>query len=96
MAKTSMVMASGRRAKIVKKVLRQTCSVKELDRLRAVPDERAAAQRKLQSMPRDAKSIATEESLRDHGPFAQACIANRELSVVKIREVAFRGGDSGV
>ena len=55
MAKTNMVEREKRRAKIAKKYAAKRAQLKELIRSpRTSADDRAAAQVKLQSMPRDA------------------------------------------
>ena len=55
MAKTSMVEREKRRAGIVKKYAAKRAQLKELIRSpRTSPEARAAAQAKLQSLPRDA------------------------------------------
>ena len=60
MAKTSMVEREKRRAGIVKKYAAKRAQLKELIRSpRTSPEARAAAQAKLQAMPRDASRAAT-------------------------------------
>ena len=57
MAKTSMVEREKRRAKIVKRYAAKRAQLKELIRNpKTSPEERAAAQAKLQSQPRDASA----------------------------------------
>ncbi len=81
MAKTSMVEREKRRAKIVKKYAAKRAQLKELIRdPKTSPEERAAAQAKLQSQPRDASPCARAQSLRHHGPLARGLPQVRPLA----------------
>jgi small subunit ribosomal protein S14 len=96
MAKTSMVMRERRRAKIVKRYATQRAQLKELIRApRTSPDERAAAQAKLQSMPRDASPSRQRNRCAITGR-SRGVYRKFGLSRVKIREVAFRGEIPGL
>jgi small subunit ribosomal protein S14 len=96
MAKTSMVMRERRRAKIVKRYATQRAQLKELIRApRTSPDERAAAQAKLQSMPRDASPARQRNRCAITGR-SRGVYRKFGLSRVKIREVAFRGEIPGL
>jgi len=96
MAKTSMVMRERRRAKIVKRYAAQRVQLKELIRApRTSPDERAAAQAKLQSMPRDASPSRQRNRCAITGR-SRGVYRKFGLSRVKIREVAFRGEIPGL
>ena len=96
MAKTSMVMRERRRAKIVKRHAVQRAQLKELIRApRTSPDERAAAQAKLQSMPRDASPSRQRNRCAITGR-SRGVYRKFGLSRVKIREVAFRGEIPGL
>ena len=96
MAKTSMVMRERRRAKIVKRYAATRAQLKELIRApRTSPDERAAAQAKLQSMPRDASASRQRNRCAITGR-SRGVYRKFGLSRVKIREVAFRGEIPGL
>jgi small subunit ribosomal protein S14 len=96
MAKTSMVMRERRRAKIVKRYAATRAQLKELIRApRTSPDERAAAQAKLQSMPRDASPSRQRNRCAITGR-SRGVYRKFGLSRVKIREVAFRGEIPGL
>jgi small subunit ribosomal protein S14 len=95
-AKTSMVERERRRAKIVKRHAAQRAQLKELIRNpRTSPDERVAAQAKLQSMPRDASPSRLRNRCaitgRPRGVYRKFGLAR-----TKIREVAFRGEIPGL
>ncbi len=96
MAKTSMVERERRRAKIVKRYATQRAQLKELIRApRTSPDDRAAAQAKLQSMPRDASPSRQRNRCAITGR-SRGVYRKFGLSRVKIREVAFRGEIPGL
>jgi small subunit ribosomal protein S14 len=96
MAKTSMVMRERRRAKIVKRYAASRAQLKELIRNpRTSPDDRAAAQAKLQSMPRDASPSRQRNRCAITGR-SRGVYRKFGLSRVKIREVAFRGEIPGL
>jgi small subunit ribosomal protein S14 len=95
-AKTSMVERERRRAKIVKRHANQRAQLKELIRSpRTSPDERVAAQVKLQSLPRDASPSRQRNRCaitgRPRGVYRKFGLAR-----TKIREVAFRGEIPGL
>ena len=72
MAKTNMVMREKRRAKIVKRYAAKRAQLKELIRSpKTSPEERAAAQAKLQTHAAGREPIAAAQPLRDHGPLAR-------------------------
>ena len=96
MAKTSMVERERRRAKIVKRYAVQRADLKEQIRSpRTSPDDRAAAQVKLQSMPRDASASRQRNRCAITGR-SRGVYRKFGLSRVKIREVAFRGEIPGL
>ncbi|HKZ74492.1 MAG TPA: 30S ribosomal protein S14 [Steroidobacteraceae bacterium] len=96
MAKTNMVEREKRRAKLVKKYAVKRAQLKELIRSpRTSPEERAAAQARLQSMPRDAspsrQRMRCAITGRSRGVYRKFGLAR-----VKIREVANRGEIPGL
>ena len=96
MAKTSMVERERRRAKIVKRYAVQRAQLKELIRSpRTSQEERAAAQMKLQSMPRDASPARQRNRCAITGR-SRGVYRKFGLSRVKIREVANRGEIPGL
>ena len=96
MAKTSMVERERRRAKIVKRYAAQRAQLKELIRApRTSPDERAAAQAKLQSMPRDASPSRQRNRCAITGR-SRGVYRRFGLSRVKVREAVGRGELPGV
>jgi small subunit ribosomal protein S14 len=96
MAKTSMVMRERRRAKIVKRYAAQRAALKEQIRSpRTSQDDRAAAQVKLQQMPRDASKSRQRNRCAITGR-SRGVYRKFGLSRVKIREVAFRGEIPGL
>ena len=96
MAKTSMVERERRRAKIVKRYAVQRAQLKELIRSpRTSQEERAAAQTKLQSMPRDASPARQRNRCAITGR-SRGVYRKFGLSRVKIREVANRGEIPGL
>ena len=96
MAKTSMVEREKRRAKIVKKYAAKRAQLKELIRDPGTsPEERAAAQAKLQSQPRDASPSRGRNRCAITGR-SRGVYRKFGLSRVKIREVANRGEIPGL
>ena len=96
MAKTSMVEREKRRAKIVKKYAAKRAQLKELIRNpKTSPEERAAAQAKLQSQPRDASAARGRNRCAITGR-SRGVYRKFGLSRVKIREVANRGEIPGL
>ena len=96
MAKTSMVMRERRRAKIVKRYAATRAQLKELIRSpRTSQDDRAAAQVKLQSLPRDSSPPRQRNRCAITGR-SRGVYRKFGLSRVKIREVAFRGEIPGL
>jgi small subunit ribosomal protein S14 len=95
-AKTSMVERERRRAKIVKRYAAQRVQLKETIRNpRTSQEERAAAQAKLQSLPRDASPSRQRNRCAITGR-SRGVYRKVGLSRVKIREVAFRGEIPGL
>jgi small subunit ribosomal protein S14 len=96
MAKTNMVEREKRRAKLVKKYAAKRAQLKELIRdPKTSPDERAAAQAKLQSLPRDASPTRQRMRCAITGR-SRGVYRKFGLARVKIREVANRGEIPGV
>src|ERR1700742_2659862 len=96
MAKTSMVERERRRARIVKRYAAQRTQLKELIRSpRTSPEDRIAAQNKLQAMPRDASPSRQRNRCAITGR-SRGVYRKFGLSRVKIREVAFRGEIPGL
>ncbi|MDB6043018.1 MAG: ribosomal protein [Gammaproteobacteria bacterium] len=96
MAKTNMVMREKRRAKIVKQYAAKRAQLKELIRSpNTSPDDRAAAQVKLQQQPRDASASRQRSRCAITGR-SRGVYRKFGLSRVKIREVAFRGEIPGL
>ena len=96
MAKTSMVEREKRRAGIVKKYAAKRAKLKELIRSpRTSADDRAAAQAKLQSLPRDASPSRQRKRCAITGR-SRGVYRKFGLSRVKIREVANRGEIPGL
>ncbi len=96
MAKTSMVEREKRRARIVKRHAARRAELKELIRSpRISPEERAAAQAKLQSLPRDASPSRQRNRCAITGR-SRGVYRKFGLSRVKIREVASRGEIPGL
>jgi len=96
MAKTNMVEREKRRAKIAKKYAAKRVQLKELIRSpRTSADDRAAAQVKLQSMPRDASPSRQRKRCAITGR-SRGVYRKFGLSRVKIREVANRGEIPGL
>jgi small subunit ribosomal protein S14 len=96
MAKTSMVERERRREKIVKRYAAARAQLKELIRNpRTSPEEREAAQKKFQAMPRDASKSRLRNRCAITGR-SRGVYRKFGLSRVKIREVAFRGEIPGL
>jgi small subunit ribosomal protein S14 len=96
MAKTSMVEREKRRAKIVKRYAAKRAQLKELIRSpKTPPEERAAAQAKLQAQPRDASPSRGRNRCAITGR-SRGVYRKFGLSRVKIREVANRGEIPGL
>ncbi|MBV8743379.1 MAG: 30S ribosomal protein S14 [Sinobacteraceae bacterium] len=96
MAKTSMVEREKRRAKIVKRYATRRAQLKELIRSpKTSPEERAAAQARLQAMPRDASASRQRNRCAITGR-SRGVYRKFGLSRVKIREVASRGEIPGL
>jgi small subunit ribosomal protein S14 len=96
MAKTNMVEREKRRAKIVKKYAARRAQLKELIRNpKTSPDDRAAAQVRLQSLPRDASPSRQRNRCAITGR-SRGVYRKFGLSRVKIREVAMRGEIPGL
>jgi len=96
MAKTNMVEREKRRAKTVQKYAAKRAALKEAIRSPASSsEERAEAQQKLQSLPRDASPSRLRKRCqltgRPRGTFRQFGLAR-----AKIRELAFNGDIPGV
>ena len=96
MAKTSMVEREKRRAKIVMRYAAKRAQLKELIRdPKTSPEERAAAQAKLQSQPRDASPSRGRNRCAITGR-SRGVYRKFGLARVKIREVANRGEIPGL
>jgi small subunit ribosomal protein S14 len=96
MAKTSMVEREKRRAGIVKKYAVKRAQLKEIIRSpRSSPEQRAAAQAKLQTQPRDASPSRGRNRCAITGR-SRGVYRKFGLSRVKIREVVNRGEIPGV
>ena len=96
MAKTNMVEREKRRAKIAKKYAAKRAQLKELIRSpRTSADDRAAAQAKLQALPRDASPSRQRKRCAITGR-SRGVYRKFGLSRVKIREVANRGEIPGL
>ena len=96
MAKTSMVEREKHRARTVKKYAAKRAQLKELIRSpKTSPEERAAAQAKLQSQPRDASASRQRKRCAITGR-SRGVYRKFGLSRVKIREVANRGEIPGL
>ena len=96
MAKRNMVEREKRRAKIVKKYAQRRAELKELIRSpKTSPEERAAAQARLQAQPRDASPSRQRKRCAITGR-SRGVYRKFGLSRVKIREVAVRGEIPGL
>ena len=96
MAKTSMVEREKHRAGIVKKYAVKRAQLKEIIRSpRSSPEQRAAAQAKLQAQPRDASQSRHRNRCAITGR-SRGVYRKFGLSRVKVREVVNRGEVPGV
>ncbi len=96
MAKTNMIEREKRRARIVKQYAAKRAQLKELIRNpRTSPEEREAAQVKLQKQPRDASPSRQRRRCAITGR-SRGVYRKFGLSRVKIREVAMRGEIPGL
>ena len=96
MAKTNMVEREKRRAKIVKKYAARRAALKETIRdPKTGAEERAAAQVKLQSLPRDANPTRQRNRCAITGR-SRGVYRKFGLSRVKLREAAHRGDIPGL
>ena len=96
MAKTSMVEREKHRARTVKKYAAKRAQLKELIRSpKTSPEDRAAAQAKLQSMPRDASPSRQRKRCAITGR-SRGVYRKFGLARTKIREVANRGEIPGL
>ncbi|HTX23100.1 MAG TPA: 30S ribosomal protein S14 [Steroidobacteraceae bacterium] len=96
MAKTNMVEREKRRAKIVKRYATRRAELKELIRSpKTSPEDRMAAQARLQTLPRDASPSRLRNRCqitgRSRGVYRKFGLARQ-----KIREVAMRGEIPGL
>ena len=96
MAKTSMVEREKRRARVVKRHAAKRAQLKELIRSpKTSPEDRVAAQARLQGMPRDASPSRMRNRCAITGR-SRGVYRKFGLSRVKIREVANRGEIPGL
>ena len=96
MAKTNMVEREKRRARLVKRYALKRAQLKELIRNpRTSPEERMAAQARLQAMPRDASASRLRNRCNITGR-SRGVYRKFGLSRQKIREVAMRGEIPGL
>ena len=96
MAKTSMVEREKRRAKVVVRYAARRAELKELIRSpKTLAEERAAAQVKLQKLPRDASPTRHRNRCAITGR-SRGVYRKFGLARVKIREVASRGEIPGL
>jgi small subunit ribosomal protein S14 len=96
MAKTNMVEREKRRARLVKRYAAKRAQLKELIRNpRTSPEERMAAQARLQAMPRDASASRQRNRCNITGR-SRGVYRKFGLSRHKIREVAMRGEIPGL
>ena len=96
MAKTNMVEREKRRARLVKRYAVKRAQLKELIRNpRTSPEERVAAQARLQAMPRDASASRLRNRCNITGR-SRGVYRKFGLSRQKIREVAMRGEIPGL
>ncbi len=96
MAKTNMVEREKRRAKIVKKYAARRAALKETIRNpKTGAEERAAAQVKLQSLPRDANPTRQRNRCAITGR-SRGVYRKFGLSRVKLREAAHHGDIPGL
>ena len=96
MAKTSMVEREKRREKIVKRYATKRAQLKELIRSpKTSPEDRMAAQARLQSLPRDASPSRQRNRCQLTGR-SRGVYRKFGLARTKIREVAMRGEIPGL
>jgi small subunit ribosomal protein S14 len=96
MAKTNMVEREKRRIKVAQKYATKRAALKELIRNpKTSPEERSAAQAKLQSQPRDASPSRQRKRCAITGR-SRGVYRKFGLSRVKIRELANRGEIPGL
>jgi small subunit ribosomal protein S14 len=96
MAKTSMIERDKRRAQIAKKFAAVRASLKEKIRSpRSSPEERQAAQAKLQALPRDSSPTRQRNRCAITGR-SRGVYSKFGLARTKIREVAARGEIPGL
>ena len=96
MAKTNMVEGEKRRERTVKKYASKRTQLKELIRSpKTSPEDRMAAQARLQSLPRDASPSRQRRRCQITGR-SRGVYRKFGLSRVKIREVAMRGEIPGL
>ena len=96
MAKTNMVEREKRRAKVAKRYAARRAELKELIRSpKTSAEDRAAAQAKLQSLPRDASPSRQRKRCAITGR-SRGVYRKFGLARVKIREVASRGEIPGL
>lgn len=96
MAKTSMVERERKRMKIVAKYAKKRAELKaQVKNLKLSPEERIAAQEKLQKLPRDASPIRVQRRCRITGR-PHAVYRKFGLCRNKLRETAMRGEVPGL
>lgn len=97
MAKVSMVNRESRRIKQVKKYAQKRSKLKEIiNKIDTYSDEeRIAAQKELQKLPRDASPVRLQRRCRITGR-PHAVYRKFGLSRIKLRELAMRGEVPGV
>jgi len=96
MAKTNMIERDKRRTLIAKKYAAQRAKLKETIRTpKSTPEERSAAQAKLQSLPRDASPTRQRKRCAITGR-SRGVYRKFGLGRTKIREVAARGEIPGL
>ena len=96
MAKTNMIEREKRRAKVVKKYAARRAALKETIRdPRTGAEERAAAQARLQALPRDANPVRQRKRCAITGR-SRGVYRKFGLSRVKLREAAMRGDIPGL
>jgi len=96
MAKTNMVEREKRRARIVKRYALRRAQLKEIIRSpKTSPEDRVAAQARLQAMPRDASASRLRNRCNITGR-SRGVYRKFGLSRQKIREVAMRGEIPGL
>ena len=96
MAKTSMVERERKRIKMVAKYAKKREELKkQIKDVKLSPEERMAAQEKLQKLPRDASPIRVQRRCRITGR-PHAVYRKFGLCRNKLREVAMRGEVPGL